>query len=125
MIKMKDGKLIKVEKPKNAQATLRDTVAMLDRQNSDIKQIEWRFFDQVLDSRDFTKTTNTLDAMKLFYEGLWETIIFPLQSDHAAKDKEVGRLIIETVENQKRAERLEEENETLRERLSQEGHKEA
>ena len=82
-----------------------------------IEVIDWGIFDAILHEHDFTKCKSTLDTMKKFYEYLWTHVVFPHEEEAHLKNRENGRLIVESFEYRKKAELFEAEANALREEL--------
>jgi len=109
----------------DTQANLREIVEKLDANAPDIKEIDWSIFDHILRNTDFTKCHDAMQSMKIFYNRLWVHVVFPLQDDLHLYQRENGRLILEADAATRKADKLEKEIETLRERLQEESPKEA
>ena len=89
----------------------------IDGLSPKVEVIDWNIFDAVLHNADFTKTTNSLDALKKFYESLWIHVVFPHEEEAHLKNRENGRLIVENYTLRKKTEDLEKEITSLREEL--------
>ena len=106
---------------KTVAGTLRDTVKSLDLNRPKLEEVPSEFFDRVMNNTDFTKTKNSLEAMKLFYDNLWGMVVFPIMDDLEAAQRETGRLILEWDTERRKAEKAEREVETLRKQLQEKG----
>lgn len=103
----------------------KNIISKVDADRPKLKEIDWSIQTRILNNTDFTKTKNTMEAMNLFYEQLWMHVIFPLEDEIYSKNREIGRILGEWIEYKKKAEKYKEELDTLRERLQEEGEKEA
>jgi len=110
---------------KTTKGHMKDIIEKIDQAAPKIHEVDYAIMDRVLNDTDFTKCQNSLEALKLFYEQMWVHVIFRLEDDLNLYQRENGRLIVEADANRRKAERLQEENETLRERLQEKSDQEA
>ena len=103
----------------------RNIIQQLDANKPDIRQVNWSIMERVMEQCDFTNCKDALAAMNLFYQQLWTHVVFPLEDEDHIKQREIGRLIIETDQAQRKAKKLEEEVASLREELQKQSNKEA
>ena len=105
------------QKPTKVITTFKDTISKLDANAPQIEKIDYSIMNRVLSYTDFTNTKNTFDALKLFYERMWAEVIFKLEDQIYAKDREIGRLIIQAFEAEAARKKAENEADTLRKEL--------
>lgn len=97
----------------------------LDASAPKIDQIDWSIYNRILENTDFTNCKDTQAVMNLFYQQLWVHVIFPLEDERHLYQRENGRFILEADTNRRKAEALQAEVESLREKLQEEGLDEA
>lgn len=101
---------------------LKSIVSQLDAKAPKVEQVDYSIMEMILNSTDFTGCATTMDAMNLFYERLWASVVFPARDQEHILQREVGRLILECDQWKRRAEKAEAE-EAAREDVPAQGYK--
>ena len=97
-----------------------ETVTKVQQKLSEEEQnpdVSWGLFKVIMENTDFNKCPTAIDSLMLFYKKLYIHALAPLEDEKHLLHKEVGRLIIESDDNRRKAEKLEEENTSLREQV--------
>lgn len=110
---------------KSAKDNMKNIVESLDINAPKVDEPNWAIFESMLGQVDFTKNKNVMEDLNMFYREMWRHVIFPLEDELNAKNREIGRLIIEADSFRREAKKATEELEDLRKRFSKESDKEA